>query len=60
MYIAFSWFCHVDDDIYINHKQLIDLLSLYDPKTEDIYLGHSWLPYNRPPIVSYCYLGDVL
>lgn len=34
----FRWFCHVDDDNYVNVKTLIKLLSRYS-HTNDIYIG---------------------
>ncbi|XP_072273880.1 beta-1,3-N-acetylglucosaminyltransferase lunatic fringe [Pyxicephalus adspersus] len=33
-----KWFCHVDDDNYVNFKTLIKLLSRYS-HTNDIYIG---------------------
>jgi fringe protein len=33
-----DWFCHVDDDNYLNVPQLVSLLSKYDPN-KDIYIG---------------------
>ncbi|XP_067316656.1 beta-1,3-N-acetylglucosaminyltransferase lunatic fringe-like [Anolis sagrei] len=33
-----KWFCHVDDDNYVNVRMLIKLLSSY-PHTQDIYIG---------------------
>ncbi|XP_078521115.1 beta-1,3-N-acetylglucosaminyltransferase lunatic fringe [Lissotriton helveticus] len=33
-----KWFCHVDDDNYVNVKTLIKLLSAY-PHTQDVYVG---------------------
>ncbi|XP_048348630.1 beta-1,3-N-acetylglucosaminyltransferase lunatic fringe [Sphaerodactylus townsendi] len=33
-----KWFCHVDDDNYVNVRALIKLLSSY-PHTQDIYIG---------------------
>lgn len=32
------WFCHVDDDNYVNVQMLVKLLSSY-PHTQDIYIG---------------------
>ena len=32
------WFCHVDDDVYVNVEQLVRLLKKYDPERE-VYLG---------------------
>ncbi|XP_067406945.1 beta-1,3-N-acetylglucosaminyltransferase lunatic fringe [Emydura macquarii macquarii] len=33
-----KWFCHVDDDNYVNVQTLVKLLSGY-PHTQDIYIG---------------------
>ncbi|XP_043349896.1 beta-1,3-N-acetylglucosaminyltransferase lunatic fringe isoform X2 [Dermochelys coriacea] len=33
-----KWFCHVDDDNYVNVRTLVKLLSGY-PHTQDIYIG---------------------
>uniref|UniRef100_A0A7M4FGG9 LFNG O-fucosylpeptide 3-beta-N-acetylglucosaminyltransferase n=1 Tax=Crocodylus porosus TaxID=8502 RepID=A0A7M4FGG9_CROPO len=33
-----KWFCHVDDDNYVNVQMLVKLLSSY-PHTQDIYIG---------------------
>ncbi|XP_044289359.1 beta-1,3-N-acetylglucosaminyltransferase lunatic fringe [Varanus komodoensis] len=33
-----KWFCHVDDDNYVNVRMLLKLLSSY-PHTQDIYIG---------------------
>ncbi|CAI5791861.1 beta-1,3-N-acetylglucosaminyltransferase lunatic fringe [Podarcis lilfordi] len=33
-----KWFCHMDDDNYVNVRALIKLLSSY-PHTQDIYIG---------------------
>lgn len=41
-----SWFCHFDDDNYVNVKQLYQLLTNYDP-TQDLYLGK---PSIRAPL----------
>ena len=35
----FRWYCHFDDDLYVNPQALVDLLSQYDPTT-DQYLGN--------------------
>ncbi|NXS93251.1 MFNG acetylglucosaminyltransferase, partial [Jacana jacana] len=40
-----SWFCHLDDDNYLNPRALLKLLSSYSA-TQDIYLGKPSL--NRP------------
>ncbi|KAM9098840.1 beta-1,3-N-acetylglucosaminyltransferase lunatic fringe [Sarcophilus harrisii] len=33
-----KWFCHVDDDNYVNVPMLVKLLSSY-PHTQDVYIG---------------------
>ncbi|GCC35469.1 beta-1,3-N-acetylglucosaminyltransferase lunatic fringe-like [Chiloscyllium punctatum] len=33
-----KWFCHVDDDNYVNTRALVKLLAQY-PHTQDIYIG---------------------
>uniref|UniRef100_A0A8C0YTI8 O-fucosylpeptide 3-beta-N-acetylglucosaminyltransferase n=2 Tax=Canis lupus familiaris TaxID=9615 RepID=A0A8C0YTI8_CANLF len=39
------WFCHVDDDNYVNPRALLRLLKTF-PQTRDVYLGRPSL--NRP------------
>lgn len=34
----FRWFCHFDDDNYVNIPKLVELLNNYSP-TRDWYLG---------------------
>ena len=39
----FSWFCHFDDDIYVNYPHLVTLLGKYNPYKEYCYIGrHPW------------------
>ena len=38
------WFCHVDDDNYVNPKGLLQLLSTFSP-SQDIYLGRPSLDH---------------
>lgn len=33
------WFCHFDDDVYVNIPMLIDTLSKYKPSQEKVYIG---------------------
>ena len=40
----FSWFYHVDDDIYVIIVNLVTLLSKMDPKLEARYIGKSLTP----------------
>ena len=45
-----SWYCHFDDDVYVNIPSLHKLLSSYSPE-EPCYLGNlSINPNNRLPV----------
>ncbi|XP_051817795.1 beta-1,3-N-acetylglucosaminyltransferase manic fringe [Antechinus flavipes] len=44
-----SWFCHLDDDNYLNPKALLKLLSSFSP-TSDVYVGKPSL--DRPIMAS--------
>ena len=35
---SYQWFCHFDDDVYVNVPQLSKLLQQYDPH-QPYYLG---------------------
>ncbi|KPP75312.1 hypothetical protein Z043_105446 [Scleropages formosus] len=48
------WFCHVDDDNYVNMRALVKLLSLY-AHTQDVYIGK---PSLDRPIEATERLGD--
>ncbi|CAG0915904.1 unnamed protein product [Notodromas monacha] len=37
------WFCHFDDDNYVNVPKLVKLLGRYDPQ-ENVYLGKPSIP----------------
>ncbi|XP_071066955.1 beta-1,3-N-acetylglucosaminyltransferase radical fringe isoform X2 [Dasypus novemcinctus] len=39
-----KWFCHVDDDNYVNPRRLLRLLSAFSP-SQDIYLGRPSLDH---------------
>ncbi|XP_027029698.2 beta-1,3-N-acetylglucosaminyltransferase lunatic fringe [Tachysurus fulvidraco] len=49
-----KWFCHVDDDNYVNVRTLVKLLSQY-PHTQDLYVGK---PSLDRPIEATERLGD--
>ncbi|KAJ8364038.1 hypothetical protein SKAU_G00128690 [Synaphobranchus kaupii] len=49
-----KWFCHVDDDNYVNVRTLVKLLSRY-PHTQDVYIGK---PSLDRPIEATERLGD--
>ena len=49
-----SWFCHVDNDIYVIVDNLAKLLSKMDPKSEARYIGKPLTPWKRPSPVSLC------
>ena len=38
-YKYFRWFCHFDDDIYVNVPALVATLGKYNPTEERWYLG---------------------
>ena len=44
----FSWFCHVDDDMYVLGKPLVKTLSKFNPSTEPVYFGRSGSPWKEP------------
>ena len=46
-----EWFCHFDDDVYVNVKELSKLLSKYN-SSEPLYIGRS-ITGHRALIVSY-------
>lgn len=45
-YCVYRWFCHFDDDNYVNVPRLLEILSNYNPK-KDWYLGK---PSIRTPL----------
>ena len=47
-----SWLCHVDDDMYVNIKPLVDTLSRFDPTRDKVYLGRSGSSWSDPRIVK--------
>lgn len=42
--VAHRWFCHVDDDNYVNPRSLLHLLSSFSP-SQDVYLGRPSLDH---------------
>ena len=46
--VTSSWFCHLDDDIYIVLKNLVKLLSKFDPLKEPIYMGRAGTHWKKP------------
>lgn len=38
LFLLLRWFCHVDDDNYVNVRTLVKQLSQY-PHTQDMYIG---------------------
>lgn len=35
----YRWFCHFDDDVYVNVRELVSVLERYTPSREPVYLG---------------------
>lgn len=52
--LPLRWFCHVDDDNYVNVRTLVKFLSQY-PHTQDMYVGK---PSLDRPIEATERLGD--
>ncbi len=48
---SFSWLCHVDDDIYILLRPLVEQLSKFRPREEPIYFGRSGSAWAHPRAV---------
>ena len=48
----FSWFCHVDDDVYVIMDNLVTLLAKMDPKTEARYIKKPLTSWKEPSPVS--------
>ncbi|XP_065919469.1 beta-1,3-N-acetylglucosaminyltransferase radical fringe-like [Dysidea avara] len=46
-----QWYCHFDDDIYVNVRELSNLLSKYDP-TKPYYIGRYPRPVGVPVYAS--------
>ena len=55
-----SWFCHVDDDVYVIMDNLVKLLSKMDPKTEARYIGKAGTSWKHPLPVSCCFYITVI
>ena len=53
-FLLSRWFCHVDDDNYVNVRSLVKLLSHF-PHTQDMYIGK---PSLDRPIEATERLGD--
>ena len=53
-FVPRRWFCHVDDDNYVNVRTLVRFLAQY-PHTQDMYLGK---PSLDRPIEATERLGD--
>lgn len=46
-----KWWCHVDDDNYVNRDVMMRLLSRYDADNDDVYIGRaSW---TKPILANY-------
>lgn len=56
-FFFFRWFCHVDDDNYVNVPALDELLKMYNP-IGDWYLGRTSTP--KPLRIQVCFILYVL
>ena len=48
---ASAWWCHFDDDMYVNTNVLLNVLRKFDSDNEDIYIGRTSL--KKPLVVVY-------
>ena len=39
LFCGCRWFCHFDDDIYVNVPMLVSTLSKYNPLKDKVYIG---------------------
>lgn len=46
------WFCHLDDDVYVNVRELVSVLDRYNASSESVYLGR-W-PLSREKMEVLC------
>ena len=46
---SYQWFCHFDDDAYLNVPQLDQLLQKYDPH-QPHYIGSKWRYAANAPV----------
>ena len=53
LFLRYEWFCHIDDDVYVNIIQLSWLLQQYNPHNPH-YLGKwaskPWGTLHRVPV----------
>ena len=47
MLLSFRWFCHFDDDIYVNIPRLVSMFQKYNPTEEFRYIGNFPFPPER-------------
>ena len=50
VYFSYQWYCHFDDDIYVNILQLSQLLQQYDSH-KPYYVG-KWPAIRRPGVYN--------
>jgi hypothetical protein len=51
MLIDYDWYCFIDDDTFLNIKNLHNLLQKYNSE-ESLYIGSSCRGYNPPFYMS--------
>lgn len=44
------WYCHFDDDVYVNIPMLVTTLAEYNPLREKVYIGRWPRPYKNLPL----------
>ena len=43
-----SWYCHMDDDVYLIMENVVRVLDTFKPKTEQVYLGRPGKAWRTP------------
>ena len=55
-----KWWCHVDDDNYVNRDVIMRVLSRYDADNDDVYIGRASWVKPIPLRLVYKFLCDVI
>ena len=46
------WYCHFDDDVYVNTEMLMKVLGRYNPDKQKVYIGHNPTAWKNGVTVS--------
>ncbi len=59
MCMSSRWYCHFDDDVFVNSEALGSLLSGYNPESENLYIGHVPPQEEEPIEVDSWYFNEL-